>query len=113
MFAIMPQKKSSWISKLTSLFRDKYDMHLVCECPGQFHIQKSDQPYVLDIPKERWVKMAPILIFVLKTIRIVFDELPESVVTMFEQLATDPLSIFPELKEKLNNECLTTTNIEE
>jgi hypothetical protein len=46
-----------------------------------------------------WAKIAPFVVFALKAVRSLFDEIPASAIEMLEGFADNPLSDFKELAQ--------------
>lgn len=96
---LLPHEHKSWrgVVNPKNLIRDKFDLHLMCELPGRMHNLKS-KPYVVEMYKESWKKIAPILIYGLMVARIALAAVPvvgagsldiglDAAVTMIEEMA--------------------------
>jgi GTPase SAR1 family protein/Ran GTPase-activating protein (RanGAP) involved in mRNA processing and transport len=85
-----------------NLIRKKYDLFLMCEQPGDPHKLEGQGPYRVEMYRELWLKLAPILVLALKVAKaVVTDKIPDAVIETLEKLSSDPLSEFPELKEEV------------
>ena len=53
-----------------------FDLHLMCEMPRHMHALLDEPPYKVEVQKEWWIKVGPVLYYTLKVAKVVLAAAP-------------------------------------
>jgi len=100
LFVIVPLDKS-WKNRL--LGDDVFGLHLVCGCPGHFHMSR-EEPYKIKRPKQFLVKVAPYAASLLNWFRqfpLFGWTIPKESCEFIREMGADAVQYYPDLKDDM------------